>query len=477
MPVLTSPAPSAPGHRAIPPAPAGRRTSSPVARYRRRMRRADALIALAWALIASSVGLFLSEGTAARFSSIGASITSLGIIAGLVGTVLVLLMLLLAARIPLLDSTFGHDRAMAIHRALGKPALYLLLSHGALVLVGYALSDGVNLGQEFLTLLSLPDMPLAIASMVLFLVVVVSSLVAVRRRFPYEMWHLIHLLSYAAVLAAAPHQFSIGSFFAQNTPQRLFWFGLYLLTFGSLLAFRVVEPLLRTLTHRLRVSEVTRIAPGVAAIRLTGHQLERLGAAGGQYFIWRFWSRSTWWHAHPISISAMPTDRELRITVRALGRGSNRLGAVRPGTFVSLQGPYGLFTDAARSAPRLAIIAAGIGVTPVRTLLENSPLRPGEATVLLRASSAEEVYHWDEVRALAVAKSARYTPLIGRRAPGSASWLPAAAAGTRLADLVPQLRETDFYICGPTAWTTLVVADALAAGVPAHRIHTERFDW
>ena len=34
-------------------------------------------------------------------------------------------MLVLAARIPLIDRTSGHDRAIAVHRALGKPALYL----------------------------------------------------------------------------------------------------------------------------------------------------------------------------------------------------------------------------------------------------------------------------------------------------------------------------------------------------------------
>jgi ferredoxin-NADP reductase len=33
------------------------------------------------------------------------------------------------------------------------------------------------------------------------------------------------------------------------------------------------------------------------------------------------------------------------------------------------------------------------------------------------------------------------------------------------------------FICGPTAWMDLVVKDAHRAGVPADRIHVERFEF
>ena len=88
----------------------------------------------------------------------------------------------------------------------------------------------------------------------------------------------------------------------------------------------------------------------------------------------------------------MPTDATARITVRDLGAGSARISAVRPGTKVSIEGPYGLFSDSARTSPKLAIIAAGIGVTPIRALLEHAQFAPGDATILLRASSQDETY-------------------------------------------------------------------------------------
>ncbi|MBG6108226.1 hypothetical protein [Frigoribacterium sp. CG_9.8] len=68
----------------------------------------------------------------------------------------------------------------------------------------------------------------------------------------------------------------------------------------------------------------------------------------------------------------MPTEDAARITVRQLGIGSSAISAVRPGTRVSLEGPYGVFTDTARTAPKLAIMVAGIGITPVRAFLEDA---------------------------------------------------------------------------------------------------------
>ncbi|MFD0758451.1 ferric reductase-like transmembrane domain-containing protein [Arthrobacter ulcerisalmonis] len=81
----------------------------------------------------------------------------------------------------------GHDRALEFHRKLGKPALYLLLAHGVLIAAGYGLAEGLDPVSESVALWVLvPDMWLAYLSMMLFIAAVVTSLVAIRRRFAYE---------------------------------------------------------------------------------------------------------------------------------------------------------------------------------------------------------------------------------------------------------------------------------------------------
>jgi predicted ferric reductase len=380
--------------------------------------------------------------------------------------------------VPFIDRTVGHDRAISVHRQLGKPALYLLLAHGVLLLIGYGVDTGVNLVSWVVSMWELPDMPLAFIGLGLLIAVVVTSLVAVRRRFSYEGWHLVHLLSYVAVAFAIPHQLSNGAVLAAG-PQRVYWIALYVLAFGSILVYRFVEPVVSSLRHGMRVDRVIEVAPGVVSIVLRGSALDQLDATGGQFFIWRFWAPGMWWHAHPISLSAAPTANYARITVRDLGTGSRAITAVPPGTRVWLEGPYGLFTDAARTAPKVAIIAAGIGITPVRALLESAQIGPGEATILLRASSENEQWLWDEVSALAAAKRATYFEMVGRRAAHDTTWMSAGdqQRGVTIRSVFPDLLDSDLYICGPTAWLDHVEADALRAGVPAHQIHSERFDW
>ncbi|WP_454699768.1 hypothetical protein [Arthrobacter humicola] len=90
------------------------------ARHRRRLFRTDLLTTAAWASIAAAVALWLADGGTSEFSTLAGAVTALGIVTGLAGMDLVLLMLLLAARIPLIDQTVGHDRALEFHRKLGK---------------------------------------------------------------------------------------------------------------------------------------------------------------------------------------------------------------------------------------------------------------------------------------------------------------------------------------------------------------------
>ncbi|MFZ7087963.1 ferredoxin reductase family protein [Curtobacterium sp. RRHDQ10] len=447
--------------------------------HRRRSAASDALGVLAWASAAMAVALYLASPGSHAISGVAGWLTAAGIVAGLVAADLCLVMIVLAARVPLVDRVFGNDVAIAQHRALGKPVLYLLLAHGALLTLGYGLSDRSNPVAETISLFrSGSDMVLAYVSLGLFLAVVVTSVVSVRRHFAYEAWQVVHLLSYVAVGVALPHMLSTGSVLGSGTWQRAYWIGLYSVSLGLIALFRFVMPVVVTLRHRIRVVGVEPIAPGVVSIHLAGRDLDRLGVRGGQYGVWRFWTTRTWYHAHPVSFSAVPTDRGARITVRDLGAGSARLGRIRPGAAVSLEGPYGLFTTRARTAPYLALIASGIGVTPVRSLLEDTDLRPGEATVLLRGSDADQQYLWPEVADLAERSGSTLFGMVGPRARSRDSWMTEEdlRRGVSLHSAFPHLLHSDVYVCGPRAWSDLVVEEARRAGVPEHQIHQERFE-
>jgi len=445
--------------------------------WRRRAATGDLLGVAAWTSAAFAVTLWFAAPGSHTVSGVGGWLTDAGIVAGLVAADLVLVMLVLAARVPLLDRVVGQDSVIAVHRSLGKPVLYLLLAHGVLLTLGYGAASGTGPVAETIALFSTPDMPLAYLGLGLFLVVVVSSVVAARRHLPYEAWHVVHLLSYAAVLVALPHMLSVGSVLGHGTWQRAYWIAATVVALGLIAVYRFALPFVVTLRHRIRVTAVEPIAPGVVSVHLAGRDLDRLGVRGGQYGVWRFWSARTWWHAHPVSFSAVPGADRARITVRDLGAGSARLARIRPGTAVSLEGPYGLFTSAARTAPHLALVASGIGITPVRALLEDTDLRPGEASVLLRGTDPSQQYLWQETAELAAATGSTVYAMVGHRARSRESWTTEAdlRRGVTLLTVFPRLLDSDLYVCGPQAWSDLVVREARLAGVPEHRIHQERF--
>ena len=197
----------------------------------------------------------------------------------------------------------------------------------------------------------------------------------------------------------------------------------------------------------------------------------------GQFFVWRFLDGPGWSRGHPYSLSARPHRSMLRITVKDLGDGSRSLADIRPGTKVLLEGPYGALTSDRRTRASTTLMAAGIGITPLRALLEELP--PG-ATLLYRARDESELVLRAELDALAAARGHRVAYLLGRRASDS-SWLPESWShvddAAALRHLVPDIAENDVFVCGPDAWADAAIAALAAAGVPEAQVHLERFTY
>jgi ferredoxin-NADP reductase len=147
---------------------------------------------------------------------------------------------------------------------------------------------------------------------------------------------------------------------------------------------------------------------------------------------------------------------------------------------VYFEGPYGLFTTVVRTGKDAVLIGAGIGITPIRSVVESMLASARKVTVILRANEASQLYLRQEFTALKASGGIDVLELIGpppaRDAPPT--WLPSEPGRSgSLATLVPQLRDADVYVCGPAPWARLVIRDARAAGVPRSQIHTERFTW
>ena len=214
---------------------------------------------------------------------------------------------------------------------------------------------------------------------------------------------------------------------------------------------------------------VVEEAPGVVSVEIGGVALDRLQARAGQFFSWRFLTRDRWWEAHPFSLSAAPDGRRLRITVKGVGDYTTRLRAIAPGTRVIAEGPFGTFTTAARRSPRVALIAGGIGITPIRALLEDMPGRPGDITVVYRVLRPEDVVLRAELDELALRRGAELHYIVGDHREA------ALLSPEHLQRLIPDIAARDVYVCGPPAMTEATRASLSRSGVPPRQIVIERF--
>jgi len=415
--------------------------------------------------------LWVHGGNVTKVHSTGEILTSIARLTGLWSAYLALIQVVLLARLTALERTFGFDRLSRWHRWNGHVCIDLVIAHVFFSIWGYALMDRFGIGKEISTMIwggIYPGMITATVGTALLLGVVATSLVIVRRRLSYEWWYVVHLMAYAGIALAWFHQIPTGNELVLDHTAANYWRGLYVATIAVLVLFRVVVPLAAAFRYRLRVAEVLPEGPGVVSVRITGRNLDRLHARAGQFFVWRFLDAKRWRSAHPFSLSAAPDGRSLRITVKALGDHTAELGALRPGTHVLAEGPFGVFTESVRRRAKVALIAGGIGITPIRALLETMS---GDIVVLYRAVAETDVIFREELDRLAAARGATVHYVIGDHRGDGADLLSPA----HLQELVQDIAERDVFLCGPPAMTAVLGRNVRQAHVPRRHIHTERF--
>jgi predicted ferric reductase len=398
------------------------------------------------------------------------SVLSVAKFFGLHAALIMMLQLILVARLPWLDRRIGMDRLTSWHRWTGFTLLWTVVLHATFVVVGYAKLDGAPVARTFLALAGVPASLLGMCAAAIIIAVAAVSMRYARRRLQYETWHALHVCLYLAVLIGLVHQFLEGTTFASSALATAYWWTLWAFVGIALIVGRVVMPLWRNAYHQFRVAAVVSESDNVVSVHITGRHLDRLPARAGQFFIWRFLGHGRWWHANPFSLSAAPDGRSLRLTAKAVGSASAGLRHVPVGTRVFAEGPYGAFTALQRTKDATLLIAGGVGITPIRALLEESV---GSVIVLYRVHTMADAVLLAELQALASTRGAQVHVLTGRTGAGSPPNSPFDPQ--HLIALVPDIADRDVFVCGPPAMTSAVLRGLRALKVPRQQVHAEKF--
>lgn len=395
------------------------------------------------------------------------ALTSLGELSGMVGGFLVCAQVLLIARVPWFENAVGLDRLVSWHRSLGASVLFLIVAHVLFLVLGGELLSRNPPWTEFVSILqTYPDMITALVGTIAFLVVGLSSASLLRRRLSYEVWYWLHVTTYVAIFLTFFHQLSGGAHFVSDPVNRVVWIVLYLGTAAAVLTWRFLLPGWDAWRGRLRVVTVVPEGEGINSVWLTGPHVDRMGVKAGNFLLFRFLSLGHLATAHPYSVSAVPANGYLRITVGALGDHSSRLPSLRPGSFVFAEGPFGRFTADRASRPRILLIAGGAGIGPIRALAEELVRRGARPVVLYRARSVDRLALLGELQSL---PGVTVVPVVGRRA--ELGYDPLDAESLRR--LIPDLHDWEAFVCGPAGMGERVESSLRALRMPKRFIHRE----
>lgn len=391
---------------------------------------------------------------------------------GILTSVSAMVGLLLATRLPWMERSIGLDRLLIWHRVAGDTMGLVLGVH----IVTSVVAEMPLRGGLVDTVLDLtgrePYMALTFIGALIIGVVVVSSLKEVRNKLSYETWYFLHLTAYGGVIISYSHQITLGSMLSNDKMLRWMWgilsaYVLLLVVLGRWAA------LVSAARHPLTVTDITHETDSTVEVTLGGKNLERYQGEGGQFVVLRMMKRGLWWKANPYSLSAAPTLDGMRITIKDRGDASAATFGLRKGDKVAVEGPYGIATPAIFDGHRPLLIAGGVGVTPVRAMLETLPMN-SRPLVLLRARDTEDIPHFKEICALTEERRGDVRLVLGRTAQlkGRDPFSPKV-----LHSLVPNLHSCVAFVCGPTSLTFAARKGLQDAGMSKSQVHLELPWW
>lgn len=398
--------------------------------------------------------------------------TDFSVALGFVGLSLMGIEFALVARVKIIAEPFGTDAVIDFHRQIGYTGLLFVLVH-------VALSADWSQANP-LTPSNTPARVwfggIAAAALV---VLVATSVWRRRLRLSYEVWQVLHaVLAVVAVVAALVHVLLV-DYYVDSIWKQVLW-----ATMAAAFVWLLVwVRLLRPLRMRRKPWTIERVAPDrdrttVLTLRPVGHEGMRFEP--GQ-FAWITVDRSPFSvTSHPFSFcSSAEANGSLEVAIKAAGDFSSSVATLEPGTTVYVDGPHGVFSIDQYEGAGFCLIAGGVGVAPAMSMLESLADRGDVRPVVLFAGNRS----WDSI-----IMRERIDALTGRMNvtvvhvleepppdwPGESGYLDTEILARHLPAAFPRFQ---FFACGPTPMLAAVATALVHLGVPADRIHTERFDW
>ena len=408
---------------------------------------------------------------------------NLSIVAGVTAYVIFLSQFLLSARIRWIERLFGQDLLLQAHGFLGMMLAGLVAFHGFVKFT--------YLGPNRRALLG-------IAAFVIYAVLAPAALLILQGRAKrrvgsprYERAKVSHnLLVVAAILVVIHVQQASSTYSVLLRSLTLGW---AVICLSAYVYHKFIRPRrLQTVTvgaveERGQDLVTIKMAPADEEADGSG-RLKNENRRPGQFYYYRFQSGAIGPEEHPFTVVSAPGE-PVQLIARKVGDFTSALAGVQPGDRVTLDGPYGRFVPPKSTDTPIYLIAGGIGITPMISMIRDADTRSNRPVSLIwsvRDESdlaaareidefASEINRWIFITGTDGAGRTAGAPQTGT----TDARISGRVDAERLDEIIPGERRSRarFYVCGPASFIQSTTENLKKLGVKKRNIHSERFSW
>lgn len=385
-----------------------------------------------------------------------------GRLLALLGFILLFFQYVLSSRIKWIERGIGLDKLLALHRPFGITGYILLVLHPTSLLLADVV-DGSKIAFDAQKILGATNLTALTAGVGAALLYRVLSL-------RYEVWKAVHWTNYVVLPIALFHGLRGGTDLHSGL-LRGFWFGLGGL-YGAVLAGKLWT-WGQTRRHAYRIATVAQETHDTWNLALEGRKIEH---EPGQFLFVRLLRDGCLSSPHPFTIRSSPSRDRLAVTIKESGDFTSTVGQTKVGDRAYVDAPYGVFTCVGVNTPSLLLIAGGIGITPMISMLRFlHDTGDDRDTVLLWGNQTEaDIAFRDELAQLASEMpSLQVVHVLSRQDdwPGEKGHIDKELLSRYLGNL----DDPAVFVCGPPRMIASVTKALRRTGVPRRRIHSERF--
>jgi predicted ferric reductase len=398
--------------------------------------------------------------------------------AGMAALVMLAVQFVTSGRFERLAAPIGLDAMMGFHRLAGRAVALAIFVH---VVLAIWLAAGGKTAEVPAAAVRLFTSGRMMTGSLAFAGIVALVWAATRRDrigLRYEWWRATHGIGALLFLALAAHHAWTNGLFLRSPGTAVLAGSAIAVAAGSFVVIHVVRAW-RSKHADWIVTQVRRLDGRLHEITLSRSAASPFHFQAGQ-FAWVTFGRQHPITDHPFSIASSPAELpRLRFIIKENGDFTGGIASLPVGTPAYLDGPHGNFI-ADRSVDAIVLIAGGVGIAPVisilRSLAEDG--YQGSVALMIATRTQSEQLFAGEAEQLASKLNLKVMTVVEQASP---AWRGATGRIDRdkLSDLLRglPLGNMDILICGPFPMMAAASRMLVDLGAPPQRIHYERFDY